>query len=119
MKQHNLSRKQYRKKRIRLKLKRVSLRPRLSVFRSNKHIYSQIIDDNKGVTLVSVSQKDLPKDKTESGKKLAKAYTLGQILAKKALKKQIKKVYFDRGQNKYHGRIANLAKGAREGGLEF
>lgn len=88
--------------------------PRLSVFRSNKHIYAQIIDDQKGKTLLFLSDlkmKDMPKSK--------KAYDVGKQLATKALKLKIKKVLFDRGGFLYHGRIENLAKGAREGGLEF
>ena len=121
-----------RKKRIRAKLKRFSNRLRLSVFRSNKYIYSQIIDDKKGNTLVSASSADLRKDKKKSTpatsgdagqvkktKKLKEAYQVGEIIAKRASKKKIKQVYFDRGGCKYHGRIKALAKGAREGGLEF
>jgi len=123
-----------RKTKVRAKLKRFSDRPRLSVFRSNKYIYSQIIDDKKGETLVSASEKELKKlqnsppaeaQHVRAGKtpklqtKIDRAYLIGQILAKKALKKKIKQVYFDRGKHKYHGRVEALAKGAREGGLEF
>lgn len=87
--------------------------PRLSVFRSSKHIYAQIIDDSQGKTLVSVS------DLTISGKKTEKAYAVGKKLAEKAVKKKITEVIFDRGGFLYHGRITELAKGAREGGLKF
>ncbi|MBI3103379.1 50S ribosomal protein L18 [Candidatus Daviesbacteria bacterium] len=87
--------------------------PRLAVFRSNQHIYAQIIDDEIGKTLVSFS------DVKMDGKKMEKAYQTGKTLAEKALKNKIKKVVFDRGGFLYHGRIAQVAKGAREGGLEF
>lgn len=89
-------------------------KPRLSVFRSGKHIYAQIIDDNNGKTFVAES--DL---KLKSTKKTEKAFEVGKNLAEKALKKKIKQVIFDRGGFLYHGRVAELAKGAREGGLEF
>lgn len=88
--------------------------PRLAVFRSNKHIFAQIIDDSMGKTLVSVSDNKM--DKVSKSKK---AYEIGKKLAEKALKFKIKEVVFDRGGFLYHGRIAQLAKGAREGGLEF
>lgn len=122
-----------RKTKVRAKLKRFSDRPRLSVFRSNKYIYSQIIDDKKGETLVSASEKDLKSVGAQRAapaksrgavpapgiNKVDKACQVGGILAKKALKKKIKQVYFDRGKHKYHGRVEALAKGAREGGLIF
>lgn len=88
--------------------------PRLAVFRSNKHIFAQIIDDSMGKTLVSVSD-----NKMDKVSKTKKAYEIGKKLAEKALKFKIKEVVFDRGGFLYHGRIAQLAKGAREGGLEF
>lgn len=88
-------------------------RPRLSVFRSSQHIYAQIIDDTKRQTLVSQSDKGL------SGKKSERAFMVGKNLAATAVQKDIKKVVFDRGGFLYHGRIAALAQGAREGGLEF
>lgn len=93
-------------------------RLRISVFRSNKYLYVQIIDDQKGHTLVSASDKDLEpaalkKTKTE------KAGMVGAILAERALKKKIKEVWFDRRQYKYHGRIKALAEAARKGGLSF
>ncbi len=90
-----------------------SQRPRLSVFRSNKHIFVQIIDDDSGKTYVSAS------DIKQPGTKKEKAYQLGKVLAQKAKSKKIKTVVFDRGGFKYQGRIAELASGAREGGLEF
>lgn len=89
---------------------------RLSVFRSNKYISAQIIDDTKGETLVSVSEKEL---KEAKGTKTERAKNLGFILAKKARDKKISKVVFDRGEFAYHGRVKALAQGAREGGLKF
>lgn len=90
-------------------------RPRLSVFRSGKHIYAQIIDDTVSKTLVSES--DLKMEK--KGAKIDRAYQVGKNLAEKALKKGIKEVVFDRGGFLYHGRVAKLAQGAREGGMKF
>ena len=106
-----------RQKRIRTKLKRNKERPRISVFRSNKFIYAQIIDDVKEETLVSVSEKEL--SEKEKINKIEKAKKLGQLLAKKSLAKKIKKVVFDRGHYGYQGRVKSFADGAREGGLEF
>ncbi len=95
-------------------------RPRLSVFRSNKHMYAQIIDDAQGVTLVSASstEKPLGGAGTYSGNKDA-ASRIGKAIAERALEKGIKEVVFDRGTYKYHGRVQALADAAREGGLEF
>ncbi len=87
--------------------------PRLAVFRSSQHIYAQIIDDSQSKTLVSTS------DLEETGNKKEKALKVGKNLAKKALKNKITTVVFDRGGFLYQGRIAELAKGAREGGLKF
>lgn len=86
---------------------------RLSVFRSSQHIYAQIIDDVKQQTLVFASDAKL------KGTKKEKAYQVGLALAKKAAAKKIKEVVFDRGKFLYHGRVAEVAKGAREGGLKF
>lgn len=98
-----------RKARVRAKVFGTKDRPRLSVFRSNKGLYAQIIDDEKGETLVSA--------KGEKG--LQAAAVTGEALAAKALKKKIKKVVFDKSGYKYHGRIKALADAARKGGLEF
>lgn len=106
--------KQFRHQRVKKNLKLES--PRLVIFRSNKHIYAQIIDDSHQVTRVAAS--DL-KNKTEKQSNLEKARGVGLALAKNALKKNIKKIVFDRAGYKYHGRIKALATGAREGGLEF
>ncbi len=101
--------------RTRSRLKKNSERPRLSVFRSNKYICAQIIDDVKGKTLVSVSEEK----QNEKLNKTERAKKTGELLAKKAIAKKIKKVTFDRGNYAYHGRVMSFAKGAREGGLEF
>jgi len=96
------------------------MRLRLAVFRSNKSIYAQIIDDKQTKTLVAASEKDLDK-KTLKNKitKTEKARLIGKILAKKAIDQKIKQVFFDRRDYRYHGRVKALAEGAREGGLQF
>ena len=92
--------------------------PRLNVFRSNKNIFAQIIDDEKGVTLVSASSIDKELKLTNGGN-LEAATKVGELLAKRAKKAKIKKVVFDRGGYLYHGRVKALADAARENGLEF
>lgn len=123
MKKNKKEKREQRHKRVRAKIKGTSKIPRLCVFRSNKHIYAQLIDDEKGKTLVSASDLDIKtkitKTKKELTGKAAVAYRVGQIIAQKALDKKIEKVVFDRGGYKYHGRIKALAEGAREGGLKF
>ena len=103
--------------RIRNNIKGTAQKPRLNVFRSLNHIYAQIIDDTKGITLVSASS--LEKDFNGYGGNIEGAKAVGNAVAKKALEKGIKAVVFDRGGYIYHGRVAALAEGAREGGLEF
>lgn len=95
-------------------------RPRLSVFRSLKHIYAQIVDDNKGTTLATASTLD-PELRTEvkGKKKTAAGVLVGQLLAKRAKDKGITSVVFDRGGYKYHGRIKAMADAARKAGLQF
>lgn len=93
--------------------------PRLSVYRSSKHIYAQIIDDRKGETLVSFSDIKLKLGKDRKANKAELALLVGRELAALALKKKVSKVIFDRGAYKYHGRIKAVAVGAREGGLKF
>lgn len=88
-------------------------RPRLSVFRSNQHILAQIIDDSQNKTLIAESDLKL------KGSKKERAFEVGKNLAQQAIKEKIKTVVFDRGGFLYHGRIAEVARGAREGGLEF
>ncbi len=110
-----------RRSKIRLKLKK-NIRgndtmPRLSVFRSNKNIYAQIIDDEKGNTLAAASS--ITKDFDQFKNKIEKALEVGKVLAKIASKKGISSVKFDRGGYLYHGRVKSLAEGAREGGLKF
>ena len=107
-----------RKQRIRYKTKKVSSRNRLSVFRSNNHIYAQLIDDSKGITLASSSsvEKNI-KDKNLSRKETAEM--IGKAIAKKIISKGINEVAFDRGKYKYHGLIKILADAARVEGLNF
>ncbi len=106
-----------RQRRVRAKIKGTKERPRLSVFRSNRYIYAQIINDEDGKTIVGVSEKHLGEKIANS--KIEKARTLGMLLAKKAIDKKVKKVVFDRRDYAYHGRTTAIARGAREGGLEF
>jgi large subunit ribosomal protein L18 len=106
-----------RHKRVRAKVKGTALCPRLDVFRSLNHIYAQLIDDEKGVTLTAASSLEKELDGYGGNKEAAK--NVGLAVAKKALDKGITKVVFDRGGYVYHGRIKELAEGAREGGLEF
>ena len=101
-------------RKIRRRLIGINSRLRLAVFRSNQHIFAQIIDDKAGKTLAATSDLDV-----NSGSKKVKAYDVGKRLAAKALKLKIKKVVFDRGGFLYHGRVAEFGRGAREGGLEF
>ena len=107
-----------RSEKIRFKLKKISKRNRLSVFRSNSHIYAQLIDDSKGVTLASASsiEKSI-KDQKLSRKEIAQI--IGKEIAKKIISKGIKDVSFDRGKYKYHGLIKILAESARGEGLNF
>ncbi len=109
-----------RKRRIRKKVFGTAERPRFAVFRSSSHIYAQIINDDAGHTIISAStlDRDMASFSGHKGNKDA-AKKVGEILAKKALDKGVKKVVFDRGGYLYHGRIRALADGARESGLEF
>ena len=109
-----------RQKRVGGSVKRNLSRIRISVFRSNRHIYAQIIDDNKGTTLFSAG--DSEKTKIKDKKKLTKketAYLVGEKIAGKAIKKGIKDVVFDRRGYKYHGRVKSVVEGARKAGLNF
>jgi large subunit ribosomal protein L18 len=106
--------------RVRKKVKGTPERPRLNVFRSLKNIYVQVIDDTTGTTLVSASSLDEAiKGKIAYGGNKEAAKEVGKLIAQKAIEKGIKQVVFDRGGYLYHGRVAELAEGAREGGLEF
>lgn len=116
-----------RHRRVRAKISGTSQRPRLSVFRSAKHIHVQVIDDEKGKTLASASDQEIKKTKTKTQKtKVDIAREVGKLIAKKTLAlpagrqgNKIEKVVFDRGGYRYHGRTKALAEGAREGGLKF
>lgn len=105
-----------RRKGVRAKIVGTGARPRLSVFRSNVHIYAQVIDDEKSVTIASASDLKLKGGKM---KKSEIAGAVGEAVAKAAIAKKVKKVIFDRNGFRYHGRIKALADGARKGGLEF
>jgi len=107
-----------RHRRVRAKIFGKSEKPRLCVFRSNKHIYAQLIDDEKGKVLLGVNDIFFSQAKEKKGK-VRIAFEIGKLIAKKALENKIKKVVFDRGGYKYHGRVKALAEGAREEGLEF
>jgi large subunit ribosomal protein L18 len=102
--------------RIRRKLSGTGERPRLNVYRSLNHIYAQVIDDQKGETIVSASTMEA---KLKTGGNIASAKEIGKVVAEKAVAKGIKKVVFDRGGYLYHGRVKALADAAREAGLEF
>ena len=108
-----------RKKRVRFKLKKISSRKRLSIFKSNNHLYVQIINDEEGITLASAStlEKSFKIDKFANKKKIAEE--IGKEIAKRSLKKGIKSVAFDKGRYKYHGIIKIFADSARSAGLEF
>ena len=106
-----------RHKRVRGKITGTPQRPRLNVFRSLQNIYAQLIDDVNGVTLVSASS--VEKDFEEYGGNKSAARKVGEMLAKRAIEKDITDVVFDRGGFVYHGRVSELAAGAREGGLKF
>jgi len=113
-----------RHKRVRAKIFGTAQRPRLCVFKSGKHIYAQLINDEKGKTLVAASSQEIKKPKSirqlaDHPPKIYIAKEVGKSLAKKALEKKIEKVIFDRGGYLYHGKIKALAEGAREGGLKF
>ncbi|MGQ0633266.1 MAG: 50S ribosomal protein L18 [Planctomycetaceae bacterium] len=106
--------------RVRKRVRGTAARPRLTVFRSNKHIYAQIIDDLRGRSLVTASTVEsevCPKGQNGGNKQAA--INVGKTLAARAIEKGIKLVAFDRGRYRYHGRIAALADAAREGGLQF
>lgn len=109
-------RKKIRHLRIRKRVEGTTIVPRLAIFRSNKHIYAQIIDDESSKTIVQVSDIKL---KRKEEKKTDLAKLVGLEIAKRGITKKVTKVAFDRGGYKYHGRVKALAEGAREGGLSF
>ena len=107
----------HRHKRVRGKISGTAARPRLNVFRSTNHIYAQLIDDVKGVTLAAASTLDKEFDGNGGNKEAAKK--VGELIAKRVAEKGISEVVFDRGGYIFHGRVKELAEGAREGGLKF
>jgi large subunit ribosomal protein L18 len=119
---HNqVERHRIRRLRIRKKLVGTGERPRLSVFRSAKHIYAQVVDDERGVTLAAASSREtLPKGGADDAKgRIGACAAVGKLIASRAKEKGVSRVCFDRGGYLYHGRIKALADGARAGGLEF
>lgn len=111
-----LNKKAVRKRRVKMRLKNKNNSLRLSVFKSNKYIYAQIIDDEKGITICEAHSEQI---KNKKGFKQDNAKEIGKTIGKKALNKNIQSVIFDRGPYRYHGRIKALAEGAREEGLKF
>lgn len=110
-----------RHRRVRKKIQGTSAKPRLSVFRSLKHIYAQVIDDTTGTTLIAMStETPAVRDRLEAGmNRIAQSKLVGQALGEKAKEQGISKIAFDRGGYLYHGRVKALADGVRESGLEF
>jgi large subunit ribosomal protein L18 len=117
-KKPNLDPRQRRHRRVRKKVSGTEVRPRLAVFRSNKHIYAQVIDDVAGRTLAAASTADVSLKET-NGSNIDAATKVGSLVAERAKAAGVDKVVFDRGGFRYHGRVAALADAARAGGLEF
>ena len=117
MSANKLSRRERIKRGIRKHLSGSTARPRLSVYRSNKGIYAQVIDDQTGRTLASASS--LSKEFSATGNKVEQSKAVGKMLAEKAIAAGVSKVVFDRNGYLYHGRVKSLADGAREAGLDF
>ncbi len=121
---HKKVKKARRHLKIRAKVKGTAEVPRLAVFRSNAHIYGQLINDEKAITLASASDMELKSKKSaakkgEIGRKISESREVGLLIAEKAKKLGLETVVFDRGGFRYHGRIKSVAEGAREGGLKF
>jgi len=121
-----IKKRERRARRVKMKIFQAGLKPRLSVFRSNKHIYAQLIDDLQNRTITVVKDQELKEEEIERtirekkmSRKIAAAYLVGKLIAKKALEEKIKEIVFDRQGYKYHGRVKALAEGAREEGLKF
>ena len=110
-----------RRRRVRAQIRRKAIgRPRLTVFRSSKHIYAQVIDDGKGATVAAASTVDKGlQGKLKTGADIAAAKEVGKLIAERALAAGVKEVVFDRGAYMFHGRVKALADAAREGGLQF
>jgi len=113
----NIKARGFRKIGIRKNIVGTKEKPRLTVFRSNQHIYASIVDDDSGKILISVAEKEIKK--AEKMPKKEKAHEIGKIIAKKAVKEGFAKVVFDRSGYLYHGRVKEVAEGAREEGLKF
>ncbi|MCY9590712.1 50S ribosomal protein L18 [Paenibacillus chitinolyticus] len=105
--------------RVRKKIQGTTARPRLNIFRSEKHIYAQIIDDVNGVTVASASTQDKELKEVSNGGNVEAARKVGELVANRAKEKGVSQVVFDRGGYLYHGRVQALAEAAREAGLEF
>ncbi len=115
-----LRQRQRRKYRVRKRIRGTAECPRLSVFRSNKHMYAQLIDDQEGKTLASASTRDKSLEKTvKTGGNKDAAAVIGKAIGQRAVEAGVKQICFDRGPFKYHGRVAALADAAREAGLTF
>jgi len=108
-----------RKKRARARIFGMADKPRLSIFRSNRYTYVQLIDDKTGKTLISASTYELSKSEKQKAREQELAGKLGELIAKKAIEKNIGKAVFDRGKYKYHGRIKAVVEAARKGGLQI
>lgn len=108
-----------RKKRVRAKISGTARRPRLSVFRSSRAIYAQVIDDDGGKTILAARDTSLSKTDSTKETKTEKAKRVGQVLGEQAIKKNIKTMVFDRNRYKYHGRIKALAEGVRQAGVKI
>ena len=119
MKNKKYQHRKSRETRVRKKILKNKLSTRLSVYRSNRYIYAQLINDHIGKTLISACDKDLNIDTNKNINQIEKAQQIGVLLAQKAKKIKITNVVFDRGGYKYHGRVKALAQGARSGGLIF
>ena len=116
----SLDPRQRRHLRVRKKVSGTAQRPRLSIFRSLRHIYAQVIDDSEGRTIAAASSLDGPVQEQRSGKKKTEmAHLVGQLAGERAKERGVQQVVFDRGGYKYHGRVKALAEAARKGGLEF
>lgn len=114
-----VERRRIRRYRIRKRVSGTAERPRLSVFRSARHIYAQLVDDLKGVTLAAASSRETVTPASEGSRKIALSAAVGRRLAERAKEKGIARACFDRGGYRYHGRVKALADGARAAGLEF
>jgi len=117
-----VERRQRRHRRVRVKVAGTAGRLRLSVFRSNRHIYAQLINDATGRTVIAASSRDIPTEALEStgvSTKVSLAQSTGRLLAEKAVALNIRAAVFDRGGYPFHGRVKGLAEGSREGGLAF